>query len=136
VQDALGLDYSSDGRGTSPFFPVMAGRRFRTLQVPTTLPTADEILGQNGITPDNIHEYYCKSLRDGLNVLTVHAELEGGAIRQSFIRLLERFRADGVRSITLGEAARDISSAPACKLYMGEIPGRAGAVAIQGELVP
>jgi peptidoglycan/xylan/chitin deacetylase (PgdA/CDA1 family) len=135
VQDALGLSYSSDSRGTAPFYPVMDGRRFRTLQIPTTLPTADEILGVNGITPGNIHEFYGNNLKDGLNVLTIHAELEGNAIRASFVRLLERFRQDGVRCITLGEAVQDISGAPACKISMGEIPGRAGNVAIQGDMI-
>jgi peptidoglycan/xylan/chitin deacetylase (PgdA/CDA1 family) len=135
VQDALGLSYSSDGRGAAPFYPVMDGRRFRTLQIPTTLPTADEILGVNGITPDNIHEFYCNNLKDGLNVLTIHAELEGNAIRASFVRLLERFRQDGIRCITLAEAVQDITGAPACKIYMSEIPGRAGNVAIQGDII-
>jgi peptidoglycan/xylan/chitin deacetylase (PgdA/CDA1 family) len=135
VQDALGLSYSSDGRGTAPFYPVMGGRRFRTLQIPTTLPTADEILGENGVTPENIHDYYCSKLHDGLNVLTIHAELEGNAIRSSFVRLLERFQQEGVRCITLGEAVRDLSGAPACTISMGEIPGRAGNVAIQGDVI-
>jgi hypothetical protein len=136
VQDALGLVYSSDGRGTVPFYPVMADRRFRTLQIPTTLPTADEILGENGITPDTIHEYYCNSLKDGLNVLTIHAELEGNAIRSSFRRLLERFQTDGVSCITLGEVSRFVEDPPACNLFMGEISGRAGNVAIQGDVIP
>lgn len=136
VQDAMGLSYCSDGRGSYPFYPVMGGRRFRTLQIPTTLPTADEILGENGITPDNIHDYYLDSLKPGLNVLTIHAELEGGVIRASFVRLLERFRSAGIPCITLGEAARQVSGAPACLLTMGELPGRAGKVAIQGEIVP
>ena len=135
VQDAMGLAFCSDGRGTHPFYPVMDGRRFRTLQIPTTLPTADEILGENGITPDNIHAYYLERLKPGLNVLTIHAELEGGAIRGSFVRLLERLKADAIPCITLGEAARQITDAPACRLYMGDIPGRAGRVAIQGEEV-
>lgn len=133
VQDAMGLNYCSDGRGTHPFYPVMGGRRFRTLQIPTTLPTADEILGENGITPENIHQYYADNLKEGLNVLTIHAELEGGAIRASFVRLLERFKADGVRIVTLGQVAREITTLPACELLMGEIEGRAGKVAIQGE---
>jgi peptidoglycan/xylan/chitin deacetylase (PgdA/CDA1 family) len=136
VQDAMGLAYCSDGRGTHPFYPVMDGRRFRTLQIPTTLPTADEILGANGVTSENIHTYYLDSLKPGLNVLTVHAELEGGAIRASFVRLLEGLAASGTRCITLGEAARGVGSAPACRLSMGELPGRAGRVAIQGEEVP
>lgn len=135
VQDAMGLDYCSDSRGTHPFYPVIEGRRFRTLQIPTTLPTADEILGENGITPDNIHEFYTAILQEGLNVLTIHAELEGGAIRHSFVRLLECFKADGVRCITLGEVAHALSGLPACELSMGEIPGRAGNVAIQGATV-
>ena len=59
----------------------------------------------------------------------------GRSVRRS-VRLLERFRADGVRCITLGEAARDTPAAPACELYMGEIPGRAGNVAIQGNPIP
>jgi peptidoglycan/xylan/chitin deacetylase (PgdA/CDA1 family) len=135
VQDAMGLDYCSDGRGKQPFYPVMNDRTFRTLQIPTTLPTADEILGENGITPDNIHEFYVSSLKEGLNVLTIHAELEGNAIRHSFVRLLERFKSDGVRCITLGQAAKGLTAAPACELFMEEIPGRAGKVAIQGTIV-
>jgi peptidoglycan/xylan/chitin deacetylase (PgdA/CDA1 family) len=136
AQDAMGLNYCSDGRGTHPFYPIMDGRRFRTLQLPTTLPTADEVLGENGVTPDNIHQFYLDSLHDGLNVLTIHAELEGNAIRPSFIRLLERFKSDGVSCITLGEAVSAITSAPACELFMGEIAGRAGKVAIQGNSLP
>lgn len=132
VQDALGLKYCSDGRGTHPFYPVMDGRRFRTVQIPTTLPTADEILGENNITPENIDRFYADNLKEGLNVLTIHAELEGGAIRSSFVRLLERFKADGVRCVTLGQVAGEMSALPACELLMGEIGGRAGKVAIQG----
>jgi len=136
VQDAMELDYCSDGRGTHPFYPVMAGRCFRTVQLPTTLPTADEILGENGVTPDNIHEFYPSRLQEGLNVITIHAELEGNAIRPSFVRLMARFKSDGVRCITLGEAARGITSAPACELFMREIAGRAGKVAVQGGCFP
>ncbi len=135
VQDALGLKYCSDGRGTHPFYPVMDGRRFRTLQIPTTLPTADEILGENGITPENIDRFYADNLKEGLNVLTIHAELEGGVIRSSFMRLMERFKNDGVRCVTLGQVASKITTLPACELFMGEIAGRAGKVAIQGSCI-
>ncbi|RII30956.1 MAG: 4-deoxy-4-formamido-L-arabinose-phosphoundecaprenol deformylase [Geobacter sp.] len=135
IQDAMGLSYCSDSRGRHPFYPVMAGRRFKTLQIPTTLPTADEILGQNGINPGNIHQYYLHNLNDGLNVLTIHAELEGRAIRSSFVRLLEGLADAGIVCVTMAEVARRSVNAPACLLDMGEIPGRAGNVAIQGEVV-
>jgi undecaprenyl phosphate-alpha-L-ara4FN deformylase len=135
LQDSMGLSYCSDSRGSHPFYPVMAGHRFTTLQIPTTLPTADEILGQNGITPVTLPDYYLDSLKEGLNVLTIHAELEGWAIRHSFIALLERLSARGIRCVTLQEAAAMTGSAPACRLYMGDLPGRAGLVALQGEVV-
>jgi len=135
IQDAMGLSYCSDSRGSHPFYPVMGGRHFRTLQIPTTLPTADEILGQNGVTPENIHQYYLDNLTDGLNVLTIHAEMEGRAIRSSFVRLLEGLADVGIGCVTMAEVARRSNDAPACLLDMGEIPGRAGSVAIQGEAV-
>lgn len=136
IQDAMGLSYCSDSRGSHPFYPVMAGRRYRTLQIPTTLPTADEILGTGGITPANLHQYYLDSLKDGLNVLTIHAELEGRAIRPSFVSLLEGLAVAGVQIVSLAQVARDAVAAPACLLSMGELPGRAGAVALQGGVAP
>ncbi len=135
AQDTMSFDYCSDSRGTHPFYPVIDSRRFNTLQIPTTLPTADEILGDNGINSDNIHEYYLRNLLDGLNVLTIHAELEGGVIRNSFLRLLEGLAAEGITCVTLGEAACKVVKASACRLYMGDLPGRVGKVAIQGEQI-
>ncbi len=40
-----GLVYSSDTRGTCPFYPEMSGNKFPILQIPTTLPTLDEVIG-------------------------------------------------------------------------------------------
>ncbi len=46
VQDRLELAYCSDVRGHFPFQPRMGGRLFRTPQLPTTLPTLDEMIGR------------------------------------------------------------------------------------------
>jgi undecaprenyl phosphate-alpha-L-ara4FN deformylase len=133
VQDALRLDYSSDSRGTAPFYPVWEGRRFRTLQIPTTLPTTDELLGEKGITSRTLNDHYLSLIRPGLNVLTIHAELEGKATAAIFVDLLERLTARGCRFITLAEAAGEFGTdAPDSPLSMGEIEGRAGVVALQG----
>lgn len=133
VQDALRLDYSSDSRGTAPFYPVWEGRRFRTLQVPTTLPTTDELLGENGITPATLNDHYLSLIGQGLNVLTIHAELEGKATAPVFVDLLVRLTARGVRFITLAEAVREFAGAASdCPISMQEIEGRAGKVALQG----
>lgn len=134
VQDAMELLYCSDSRGRHPFYPLMGGRRFKTLQIPTTWPTMDEILGENGISTETINDHYLSLLTPGLNVHTIHAEMEGGILSAVFIDLLKKLVAAGVSFVTLAEVARECAaSAPACSLEMGELPGRAGDVAIQGK---
>jgi len=135
VQDSLSLRYCSDSRGVAPFYPVMEGRRFSTLQVPTTLPTMDELLGEDGISPGSINDHYLSLIRPGLNVHTIHAELEGGCMAAVFEDLLRRLQNTNVRFVTLSQAAEEAlkASPPDCCLAMKEIPGRAGLVAVQGE---
>jgi peptidoglycan/xylan/chitin deacetylase (PgdA/CDA1 family) len=134
IQDSLHLLYCSDSRGYAPFYPVMEEKRFSTLQIPTTWPTMDEVLGENGITPETVNGHYLSMLKPGLNVHTIHAELEGKAMAPVFIDLLERLREQDVRFVTLAEAVADYAGkAHEHIIYMGEIPGRAGKVALQGE---
>lgn len=132
VQDAMSLDYCSDSRGSHPFYPVMNGRRFNALQIPTTWPTMDEVLGENGITVENVNALYLSLLKPGLNVHTIHAELEGGLLSATFVDLLTRLVSAGASFVTLAEtAAVSAATAPDSVLEMGELPGRAGDVAIQ-----
>ena len=137
IQDALYLSYCSDSRGTHPFYPVMDGRRFNTLQIPTTLPTMDELLGENGITAQTINDFYLSRVKPGLTVHTIHAEMEGGVMSPVFVDLLERLQAMGARFVTLADAAAEAQrkEVPCCELAMGELPGRAGKVAVQGREV-
>src|SRR5574341_1225201 len=44
--DDAHLLYASDARGTHPFFPRIDKAVYGTLQLPTTLPTLDELLGR------------------------------------------------------------------------------------------
>ena len=134
IQDALYLSYCSDSRGTRPFYPVMDGRRFNTLQIPTTLPTMDELLGENGITAQTINDFYLSRVKPGLTVHTIHAEMEGGVMSHVFVDLLERLQTMGARFVTLADAAAEAQRGdiPCCELVMGEFPGRAGKVAVQG----
>jgi len=46
VYDEAGLLYASDTRGGAPFFPRVDGRVFQTLEIPSTLPTFDELMGR------------------------------------------------------------------------------------------
>ncbi|TSK06669.1 MAG: 4-deoxy-4-formamido-L-arabinose-phosphoundecaprenol deformylase [Geobacter sp.] len=132
IQDAMGFAYCSDTRGDSPFYPVLAGKRFKTLQIPSTWPTMDELIGENGVTAATVNDVYLARLRPGLNVHTIHAELEGNAMIDTFRELLTALSKRRVRFITLREAANEYgTSAPPCNVEMGTIAGRAMPVALQ-----
>jgi peptidoglycan/xylan/chitin deacetylase (PgdA/CDA1 family) len=133
VQDAMKLDYCSDCRGRAPFFPIWEGRRFATLQVPTTLPTMDELLDQPGVNLDNITDQYLSLLTPGVNILGINALLEGGALSRLFVNLLARLQQCQASFVTLGEiAAAHRDSAENQPIVMAKVPGFPGLAAIQG----
>lgn len=136
VQDAMGLEYCSDTRGRFPFYPVMGERRFRTLQIPTTLATPEELLAGSRLRPEELEPFYRSHLIPGLNVLTLRAVSGASPLAQIQGNLLHRLSDRGIRCISLAEAVRQVASAPACRLTMETIPGRPGKVALQGEVVP
>jgi undecaprenyl phosphate-alpha-L-ara4FN deformylase len=127
-EDAVGLVYHSDMRGRSPFLAEMDGRRFRTPELPTTLPTLDETYGRIGTSVEAVAAFYTQQLRPGLNVYTAHAEMEG--IRQlphleAWLGAVRR-TAEVVRLI---DAARRLDSVPVRRVVIASIAGRAGTVA-------
>lgn len=134
----LGFDYASDTRGTQPFWPVVRGEVTRCAQIPSTLPTLDELIGLNGLTPDNVHAHVlklsqCAASAHG-HVYTLHAELEGMKLLPAFERLLEGWRARGDALATTRDiaASLDLNSLPHHNIEWGEVPGRSGVMACQG----
>lgn len=131
------LRYASDTRGTHPFLPEMRGRVFSVPQIPTTLPTLDELVGVNGITVDNVAEHLLKLTEkdppEHGHVYTLHAELEGMALSPVFDTLLAGWRAQGydlVATETIA-AGLDRKTLPMHTVIMGELPGRSGTLALQ-----
>lgn len=139
VYDESGLLYTSDTRGFTPFFPTISGRRFKTLEIPTTLPTLDELLGRPEFPDTKLVAHYLSLLReDRVNVITVHAELEGMACRPFFRELIKTCLAHGVQFVRLDDEARSLL-ARAEQVSVGmqameEIDGRSGLVAVQKKL--
>jgi peptidoglycan/xylan/chitin deacetylase (PgdA/CDA1 family) len=136
VYDEAPLLYSSDVRGTSPFFPRIGGQVFKTLEIPSTLPTFDELLGRPEYPEDKIVAHYMSLLRDDRpNVFTLHAEIEGMGKRQLFRALLGACYNAGVEFIRLDDLARELlndrAAIPICDQVPAEIDGRSGAVATQ-----
>ena len=136
VYDRAGLLYASDTRGVRPFFPRINGRVFRTLEIPSTLPTLDELMGRPEYPDEKIVPELMSRLRPGqANVWTIHAEIEGMGRREIFRQFLAAARAAGVKFIRLDDLARELlsdpDSLPVCDQVQAEIDGRSGLVAVQ-----
>ena len=128
VQDELGFDYCSDVRGFCPFIPEIDGQTFRTPQVPSTLPTMDEVLGL--VPAEKLNAYYWSLLHDGLNVHTIHTEMEGGRMSAVFGEFLDICRDNNIEFLTLREALAQ-STLITSRIEAGNLPGRAGKLAVQ-----
>jgi peptidoglycan/xylan/chitin deacetylase (PgdA/CDA1 family) len=140
IYDEAALLYGSDTRGPHPFFPRVGGETFETLQIPTTLPTLDELLGREEFPLGKIVAHYRELLTeapdDYVHVLTIHAELEGQRYLELFKALLTAARAAGVEFVKLEEVAesllRDRAAIAVCEVEAREIDGRTGTLAVQG----
>jgi undecaprenyl phosphate-alpha-L-ara4FN deformylase len=133
-----GYLYTSNTRGYRPYFPVMEGERFDVLEIPSTLPTLDEVIGIAARDGDGLATHFFNSLTDGLNVLTVHTELEG-RLWAGFLRsFIDKAREAGFRFARLDEIAGvclQSPGVPACPVVYKEVAGRAGEVSCQGSPV-
>ena len=124
--------YNSDCRGRSIFYPAVAGKTLFQPQIPVTLPTYDEAVGHGGINEHNFNDYMLSLMSDTrLNVLTIHAEVEGIACLDMFDRFLKSVRSMGARLVTLGQLLNGASEIETAVIEPREIPGREGWVACQ-----
>lgn len=140
LEREYGLGYASDTRGQTPFWPMLQGKRSSCLQLPTTLPTFDELLGRDGVDESSIadavfatSEQNAATAANGVQVFTLHAELEGMLLLSSFESLLRRWQAAGViitRMATIHQLAI-LRPLPDQAVIMGEVPGRSGLLAVQ-----
>ena len=137
IEQSMGLRYASDVRGRYPFLPVLQGVESSCPQVPTTLPTLDELIGRDGINAENVHEYvYDESLRVLPNghVYTLHAELEGMQLLSVMEKLLVMWRGSSGELGAVEETFErlDLATLPRHQVGWGEIEGRSGYLAMQG----
>ncbi|MFA5072445.1 MAG: polysaccharide deacetylase family protein [Nitrospirota bacterium] len=136
VYDNAHLLYGSDTRGQYPFFPRIHNTVYKTLQIPTTLPTLDELIGRLEYPDDRIVSHYLSLIQnDSLNVLTIHAEIEGMKKIDLFNELLGTLIRHPITIIPLEMHALQMLKRPdlipVCNLIMGCIDGRSGTLAVQ-----
>lgn len=132
--DDWGLAFASDGRiahpGDGPYRVEVAGKLLRCTQLPTTLPTLDELIGIDGRNAleaaRSILAVTKEDPRD--HVFTLHAELEGGRLLFAFLALLAGWRDQGYSFSTLGGYYRglDRTRLPVRRFALGTVAGRSG----------
>jgi undecaprenyl phosphate-alpha-L-ara4FN deformylase len=151
LEQELEFEYASDTRGEGPFVPLLPAQpadrsqpadpsqppiRSSCPQLPTTLPTLDELIGMDGVTAQNVHQGVLartRSMRPG-HVFTLHAELEGMKLLPVFKRLIEGWHAQGYQLVSMRTlfAQLAVASLPSGRVQSGSVPGRSGSLAVQG----
>jgi peptidoglycan/xylan/chitin deacetylase (PgdA/CDA1 family) len=131
----LGFDYASDTRGSHPFIPTWDAEIIACPQLPTTLPTLDEMIGKDGLTFENaVPDLLSRTeniSRTG-HVFTLRAELEGGKWLPKFDQLLAGWKAQGYDLVSMRQYLQSIEGTlPRHAVKMGEIIRRKGKVALQ-----
>ena len=147
----MGFDYCSDGRAVLPdalpHFPVINAEIIDCPQLPTTLPTLDELIGLDDCTESNVHERLLaitekapsmiKSSREPMSahVFTLHAELEGMRLLPTLEKLLNGWRQQGYELVATESIYRNLdrSHLPYFVAERGTVAGRSGSLLMQGK---
>jgi undecaprenyl phosphate-alpha-L-ara4FN deformylase len=138
LEQQLGFRYASDTRGSGPFLPVLDHAAGSVPQLPTTLPTLDELIGRPDLhAADPVeHLLALTAAAPGRDqVFTVHAELEGGRYLGTFERLLRVWQQRGTYLTDLAgyAATLDLRGLPHCGIVAGMVEGRSGTLALQSQ---
>ena len=126
------------GRNASWFIPVRNAEIVACPQLPTTLPTLDEVAARDGVALEDsvprILEVTARPVQAG-HVFSLRADREGLNRATLFERLLEGWRAQGYALAALEDCLEDVNLArlPRHNIVEGALPGRTSPVALQGK---
>jgi len=128
------FSYVSNCRGERIFRPHLSDSKSPELhlEIPTTLPTYDEVVGKK-CTPETWNDYLLNCFRqDGLNVLTIHAEVEGICARERFRDFLKQARQHQISFHPLGALLPSANTViPSGSIIRYKQSGREGWISIQ-----
>ena len=131
-KERLHFNYNSDCRGRSIFYPVIDGKTLSQPQIPVTLPTYDEVIGHKGVSDENYNDYIFSLMKpEDLNVLTVHAEVEGISCAKMFDQFLKKARTKGISFVPLGLFLKENIHVGNSSIVPGKIRGRDGWISVQ-----
>lgn len=141
LQQRMGFAYASDTRGTSPFWPVVEGEPIQCVQLPTTLPTSDELLGVDGITDDRIHNRLIRATVQELpygHVFTLRAEIEGMKLLPALERMIDGWLEQGYEMISMADlyGRLNLKALPYHAVERGHFEGMQDWCSLQGASYP
>jgi undecaprenyl phosphate-alpha-L-ara4FN deformylase len=127
------LRYNSDCRGEGVFRPQVGASTLGPPQVPVNLPTYDEVVGRDGVRHEDWNAFLLARIRPhGYNVLTIHAEVEGGRASGQFDEFVGQCAARGWTLAPLSALLpSDLSTIPGGRIVEGEVKGREGWISIR-----
>ncbi|MPW30257.1 4-deoxy-4-formamido-L-arabinose-phosphoundecaprenol deformylase [Agarivorans sp. B2Z047] len=132
-KEAFPFRYNSDCRGESIFVPKPG----MAPQIPVTLPTYDELIGQDGVDESNYNQAILDRIKaDALNVYTIHAEVEGIVCAEMFEQLIISAKQQGIEFVPLCELLdQDYVTWPQDSILNIEMDGREGWLSHQASVV-
>jgi len=100
------------------------------------LPTYDEVIGQNGITNENYNDHLLSLIQpDRLNVLTIHAEVEGIVCHDLFNDFLRKAAKRNIEVVPTGCLLDESEPLSTDRIVPRELPGREGWLAFQESFI-
>jgi len=136
IQDEYNFLYASDTRGRSPFYPYVNLTMFKTLQIPTTMPTLDELSVQ-GLHANRIVQYLKGKIEaEKISVMTCHTEHEGHRLYDVFRTLIRELRKDGIRIVKMDELVEELHKndcIPTSTIVERGVSGLEGYFSFQGK---
>jgi undecaprenyl phosphate-alpha-L-ara4FN deformylase len=128
----LPFRYNSDCRGTSVFYPVVDGKALFQPQIPATLPTYDELVGREQVSQKNYNQHLISFMKpESLNVLTIHAEVEGLSCLGLFRESLEQLQNRGGHVVPLGHLLPPADQIARAIIGREKVEGREGWLSAQ-----
>ncbi|MBK7686640.1 MAG: polysaccharide deacetylase family protein [Rhodocyclaceae bacterium] len=134
----LGYRWASDCRGTHPFVPVWNGEPIHCAQLPTSLPTFDELIGRDGHTAENVHQQLLKmtaSTQSTEHVFSLTADFARMKLNSTLNSLLVGWAEQGheICSLDTLRNSLDFATLPRHELTFRTVAGRAGLLLTQGD---
>lgn len=137
-EQLIGWAFSSDTRGSEPFWPVMNAEISRCMQLPVTLPMLEEILPHSGL--DRVDVILAQTLTETAfgHVYNAAADFDGVQAIDDFMRLLDGWLAQGYQIVTLSDLHRQIDASAIAyhDVEYQRHEGRVGLLATQGRRFP